>query len=54
MNIIVPVRTELDNRYFIRENYDILSDVHCHLLDRDTSFTTLHDSSVAEFWRIIA
>ena len=41
-------RTELDNHYFIRENYDILSDVRCHLLDRDTSFTTLHDSSVAE------
>ena len=41
-------RTELDNRYFIRENYDILSDIHCHLLDRDISFTTLHDSSVAE------
>ena len=28
-------RTELDSRYFIRENYDILSDIHCHLLDRD-------------------
>ena len=41
-------QTELDNQYFIRENYDILSDVHCHLLDRDSSFTTLHDSSVAE------
>ena len=41
-------RTELDNRYFIRENYDILSDIHCLLLDRDISFTTLHDSSVAE------
>ena len=41
-------RTELDSRYFIRENYDILSDIHCHLLDRDISFTTLHDSSVAE------
>ena len=40
-------QTELDNHYFIRENYDILSDVHCHLLDRDPSFTTLHDSSVA-------
>ena len=40
-------QTELDNQYFIRENYDILSDVHCHLLDRDPSFTTLHDSSVA-------
>ena len=40
-------QTELDNQYFIRENYDILSDVHCHLLDRDSSFTTLHDSSVA-------
>ena len=37
-------QTELDNHYFIRENYDILSDVHCHLLDRDPSFTTLHDS----------
>ena len=42
-------RTELDSRYFIRENYDILSDIHCHLLDRDISFTTLHDSSVAEW-----
>ena len=41
-------RTEFDNHYFIRENYDILSDIHCHLLDRDISFTTLHDSSVAE------
>ena len=40
-------QTELDNHYFIRANYDILSDVYCHLLDRDPSFTTLHDSSVA-------
>ena len=47
-------RTELDNRYFIRENYDILSDIHCHLLDRDISFTTLHDSSVAEILANIA
>lgn len=41
-------QTALDARYFIRENYDILSDVHCLMLDRDSSFTTLHDSSVAE------
>lgn len=40
-------RTALDNQYFIRANYDILSDIHYHLLDRDSSFTTLHDSSVA-------
>lgn len=40
-------QTELDTQYFIRDNYDILSDTHCHLLDRDFSFTTLHDSSVA-------
>lgn len=41
-------RTELDAIYFIRKNYDILADVHCLLLDRDISFSTLHDSSVAE------
>ena len=40
-------QTVLDNQYFIRANYDILSDIHYHLLDRDSSFTTLHDSSVA-------
>lgn len=40
-------RTEHDSLYFMRENYDILADVNCHLLDRDSSFTTLHDSSVA-------
>ena len=32
----------------MRKHYDILSDVHCHSLGRDTSFSTLHDSSVAE------
>lgn len=32
----------------MRKHYDILSNVHCHSLDRDTSFSTLHDSSVAE------
>ena len=43
------LKIELENlQKFIRENYDILSDIHCHLLDRDISFTTLHDSSVAE------
>lgn len=41
-------RTELDELYFIRSNYDILSDIRCGLLDRDSFFTTLHDSSVAE------
>ena len=41
-------QTTLDHQYFLRDNYDILSDLHCHLLDRDSSFTTLHDSSVAE------
>lgn len=41
-------QTALDDQYFIRENYDILSDTRCGLLDRDSSFTTLHDSSVAE------
>ena len=40
-------QTVLDNQYFIRANYDILSDIHYHLLDRDSSFTTLQDSSVA-------
>ena len=48
MNIIVPVEQSLITAILIRENYDILSDIHCHLLDRDISFTTLHDSSVAE------
>lgn len=41
-------KTELDSLYFIRENYDILADEHCRLWDRDATFTTLHDSSVAE------
>ena len=40
-------QTVLDNQYFIRAIYDILSDIHYHLLDRDSFFTTLHDSSVA-------
>ena len=43
-----PGQTALDAQYFIRENYDTLSDTLCGLLDRDSSFTTLHDSSVAE------
>lgn len=41
-------RTELDEQYFVRRNYDILADTRFGLLDRDSSFTTLHDSSVAE------
>ena len=41
-------KTDSDHLYFMRKHYDILSDVHCHSLDRDTSFSTLHDSSVAE------
>lgn len=41
-------KTDSDELYFIREHYDILSDT-CHFsLDRDTTFSTLHDSSVAE------
>ncbi len=41
-------KTASDQLYFMRKNYYILADVHCHSLDRDTSFSTLHDSSVAE------
>ena len=41
-------KTDSDHLYFMRKHYDILSDVHYHSLDRDTSFSTLHDSSVAE------
>lgn len=41
-------RTDLDSLYFVRRNYDILSDPRCELFDRDASFTTLHDASVAE------
>ena len=41
-------KTDSDHLYFMRKHYDILSNVHCHSLDRDTSFSTLHDSSVAE------
>lgn len=40
--------TDLDELYFIRENYDILSDTRCPAADRDASFSTLHDASVAE------
>ena len=41
-------KTESDPLFFTREYYDILSDVHCLSADRDLSFSTLHDSSVAE------
>ena len=41
-------KTESDHLFFTREYYDILSDVHCLSADRDLSFSTLHDSSVAE------
>lgn len=40
--------TTLDELYFIREQYDILSDTRCPAADRDASFSTLHDASVAE------
>lgn len=40
--------TELDELYFTREQYDILSDTRCPAADRDASFSTLHDASVAE------
>lgn len=41
-------RTDSDELYFMREHYDILSDSYHFSLDRDTTFSTLHDSSVAE------
>lgn len=40
--------TTLDELYFTREKYDILSDTRCPAADRDASFSTLHDASVAE------
>lgn len=40
--------TELDELYFVREQYDILSDTRCPTINRDASFSTLHDASVAE------
>ncbi len=44
-------RAELDHLYFIRGQYDIYSDAQCYSLNTDTSFSTMHDSSVA---RILA
>lgn len=41
-------KTELDEQYFMREHYDVLSDLRYPSLDRDVTFSTLHDSSVAE------
>lgn len=43
--------TKYDSQYFTRTGYDILSDPHGSSMDKDTSFSTLHDSSVA---RILA
>lgn len=45
-------RTELDSHYFIRENYDILSDIHCHLLDRFL-LPPCMIRVLQKFWRII-
>lgn len=41
-------QTALDNLYFRRGHYDIYSDAQCDFLNKDASFSTMHDSSVAE------
>jgi hypothetical protein len=41
-------QTDLDTLYFRRGHYDIYSDAQCNFLNKDISFSTMHDSSVAE------
>ncbi len=41
-------KTECDDMYFLRENYTVLSDIQCLSFDKDFSFSTLHDQSVAD------
>ncbi len=41
-------KTDCDNAYFLRTKYTVLSDVQCLAFDKDLSFSTLHDYSVAD------
>lgn len=41
-------QTNLDNLYFRKGHYDIYSAAQCDFLNKDASFSTMHDSSVAE------
>lgn len=41
-------KTHSDKRFFLRNSYDILLDTDCLSFEKDHSFSTLHDYSVAD------